>query len=386
VARGREFLVLRSSSAVTAPLRRRQSLSRLRGGGEPGEGSAEGSVPNHQAGPPSSPTSHFLLPGSLPTIGFHFQFRDKKVILVRKLVVLLFVLALLAAACSGGGAIVATFNGTDITLGEVEALRPDTATVARQDFADDLFVLIFEEALRQGGRELGVVEDQAAIDTFYADYVANVEGTLNEFLEANNITEETLRHFAFQQVIIPTIREKLAEASDPVDEADIQAAYSELLPNLTTVCTRHILVATEDEATAVLGRLDGGEDFGDLAAELSTDTGSGANGGDVGCMTEAEMTQTFVAPYTEAALTAPIGEVTDPVQSDFGYHVMIVDSRDSQPLDEIRVDLEAALINQQGAGLFDEWVAQRLGAAEIVVTERYGTWQTEPSFGVISPA
>jgi foldase protein PrsA len=318
---------------------------------------------------------------------FASKFRTKKVNPVRKLVLLLVLFALVAAACSGGGAAVATVNGAAITLEEVEEIRVGGSVANRDEFNQDLFQLIVEETVRQAATaDFAVVADAAAIDEQYDLFVASVEGPLDEFLETNGVTEEAIRHFAFQQVVVPEIRLRLVEQADPLDDETIQIAYDQLLPNLTTVCTRHILVGTEGEASAVLDRLDGGEDFGELAAELSTDTGSGANGGDVGCMTESDMVQSFVSPYTEAALSAPIGEVTDPVQSDFGYHVIIVDSREAQTLDEIRTDLEASLVSQQVDALFDEWVFESLGTADVVVTERYGTWQTEPTFGVNSPA
>jgi parvulin-like peptidyl-prolyl isomerase len=132
----------------------------------------------------------------------------------------------------------------------------------------------------------------------------------------------------------------------------------------------------------VIDRLDSGEEFADLAAEVSVDTGSGAAGGDLGCTTANQ----YVADFANAAVEAVIGEVTGPIQSEFGYHVLIVDSRETQTLDEIRSDLETSLISQRAAALFDEWVLEALTAAQVVVTERYGTWQTEPNFGVVSPA
>ena len=307
---------------------------------------------------------------------------------MRKLVVLLFVLALLGAACSGGGAIVATVDGTDITLGEVEALRPDSTTVPRQEFADDLMVLILEEVLRQGSRELGVVEDQAAIDAFYADYVAGVEaeGPFDEFLDTNNITEETLRHYAYRQVLIPVIQARVIEDAGAVTEEDIRNAYDQLAAeDLNLICTRHILVTTEAESQDIVDRLAAGEDFSALAAELSLD-GSGANGGDIGCISETAMVSGFVEPYTAVALTAPIGEVNEPFQSEFGFHVMVVDSRTEQTFDELRLQLEQQLSDERAGDLVNGWFETVMGAADVVIDERYGTWQTEPTFGVIPPA
>ena len=280
---------------------------------------------------------------------------------------------------------VATVNGTAITLEEVEAIRIESSVANREQFNQDVFQLIVEEAVRQAAAaQYSIVEDPAAIDAQYELFISGIEaeGSLDEYLESNGITLETIRHVAFQQVLLPEIQSKLTESLDPMSEEDLQAAYDEVLPGITTVCARHILVASADEADAVFDRLDGGDEFAEVAAELSIDTGSGAAGGDLGCVTA----DNYVVPFADATIAADIGEVTGPVESDFGFHVLIVDSRESQSLDEIRTDLESSLVNQQAGDLFDAWVFESLGAADIVVTERYGTWQTEPSFGVISPA
>lgn len=275
---------------------------------------------------------------------------------------------------------VATVNGTTITLEEVEAIRAESAATDRDQFNRDLFQLIVEETVRQAAAaQYSIVEDPAAVDAQYDLFIAGIEaeGPLDEYLETNGITEETIRHVAFQQVILPEIQVRLAEGTT---EEDLQAAYAEVVPRLSTVCTRHILVATEEEGLAVIDRLGGGEEFADLAAELSIDTGSGAAGGDIGCISDPSTN--LVASYATASLEAEIGQVTGPIESQFGYHVLIVDSRETPSLDEVRTDLTASL----GADLFDAWVFENLGTADIVVTERYGTWQTEPSFGVVSPA
>ena len=311
--------------------------------------------------------------------------RNQKGDPVRRLVVLLLLLALAAAACSSGGAVVATVNDTAISLEEVESIRIESSTANRDQFNQDLFQLIVEETVRQAAAsQFSIVEDPVAIEAQYDQFIAGIEaqGPLDDYLETNGITLETIRHVAFQQVMLPEIQAKLTESLDPLSEEDLRAAYDEVLPSITTVCARHILVASEEEADAVVARLDDGDEFADVAAELSIDTGSGASGGDLGCLTA----DNYVVPFADATIAAEIGEVTGPVQSDFGFHVLIVDSREMQSFDEIRTTLEASLVDQQAGDLFDTWVFDSLGAADIVVTERYGTWQTEPSFGVVSPA
>ena len=313
--------------------------------------------------------------------------QPEKVNPVRKLVVLLVLLALMATACSSDDATVATVNGTAITLGEVEAIRLGDTIADRDLFNQDLFQLIVEETVRQAAEaQYGIVADQAAVDAQFDTFMASIEqqGAVDEYMENNGITEETIRHVAFQQVMLPAIQAKLAEEQDPFTEADLQLAYESLLPSLSTVCTRHILVGTEEEAETVIDRLDEGEEFADLAAELSIDEGSGAAGGDIGCISDPS--SNLVSTYAAASLDAEIGEVTGPVPSEFGYHVLIVDSREVPVFEEIRSDLETSLAGERAADIFDDWVYGKLGEANVVVTERYGTWQTEPTFGVNSPA
>ncbi len=84
------------------------------------------------------------------------------------------------------------------------------------------------------------------------------------------------------------------------------------------VWARHILVKTQVEADAVLARLKAGEDFAKIASEVSTDTGSKDKGGDLGWFGKGAM----VAPFEEAAFALKVGEISAPIKSDFGFHII----------------------------------------------------------------
>jgi len=80
----------------------------------------------------------------------------------------------------------------------------------------------------------------------------------------------------------------------------------------------HILVSKQSESLAIAERLKKGEKFGKLAKELSTDSGSAKKDGNLGYFTKGMM----VKPFEEVAFKLQIGEVSDPVKTDFGYHII----------------------------------------------------------------
>jgi peptidyl-prolyl cis-trans isomerase C len=101
------------------------------------------------------------------------------------------------------------------------------------------------------------------------------------------------------------------------------------------VRARHILVENEDEAKKAYARVKGGEDFAKVAGELSKDPGSKADGGDLGFFTKDRM----VEPFAETAFKLEPGQISEPVKSQFGWHVIKVEEKRSKPVpgfDEMR--------------------------------------------------
>jgi len=80
----------------------------------------------------------------------------------------------------------------------------------------------------------------------------------------------------------------------------------------------HILVEKQNESLAIVERLKNGEKFGKLAKELSIDKGSGKKDGNLGYFTKGMM----VKPFEEVAFKLQIGEISDPIKTEFGYHII----------------------------------------------------------------
>lgn len=88
---------------------------------------------------------------------------------------------------------------------------------------------------------------------------------------------------------------------------------------IRTVCANHILVPTEGDAIKIKSQIKTFEDFKYYARIYST-CPSGRNGGDLGCFSRGQM----VKPFEEAAFTGEVGEVSEPVKTQFGYHLLWV--------------------------------------------------------------
>ena len=112
---------------------------------------------------------------------------------------------------------------------------------------------------------------------------------------------------------------------------------------------RHILVETEEEANAVLKRLDAGEKFEDVAKEVSTGP-SGERGGDLGYFTKDRM----VPEFSDVAFTLQPGEVSQPVKTQFGWHIIKVEDRSEQQVvafEEVSDQIKSQIRDQRAQAL-----------------------------------
>jgi len=159
-----------------------------------------------------------------------------------------------------------------------------------------------------------------------------------------------------------------AEAKSAVTDAAMHKVYDEAIGQMKKepeVRARHILVETEDEAKTVVAELKKGADFAELAKAKSKDPGS-ADGGDLGYFTKDQM----VPEFSEVAFKLDKGALSDPVKSQFGWHVIKVeDKRERQPpeFEKVKDQLENFLVRKSQSELITKLRAEgkieKLGAA-----------------------
>lgn len=305
---------------------------------------------------------------------------------MKRLVLLVALVSVVLAACSGGGDVVASVNGTDITLSEVEELSGGGGSVPEDRFVEDLRNLIVEVAVFSAAdQQFGITFGDDAIDQKVEEIRARVEAdsgsSFDDFMAQQGLTEAQVRRIAHQQLVVEAVQEKLLEEAGSLTEQDIQDAYDARKLDLTEACVRHILTQTEQEALDAKARVEAGEDFAAVAAEVSIDPSVADNQGNLGCGSLGQ----YVPEFAAAALEAPIGKLTGPVRSQFGYHILIVDSRTTQSLEEVRDDLVAFLEATRGPQLFQEWLVEVVNAAQVEIDPKYGKWVTTPVPQVLPP-
>jgi len=174
--------------------------------------------------------------------------------------------------------------------------------------------IIMVEAAEKEGIKLSDEDIKSELENFKVNFKTDDE--YKQFLEKNGMTEEYLKEALKKESIINQFLAVKIENLQPTDD-ELKTIFNDLKTN-QKVKASHILVATEEEAKAVIERLNKGEKFEDMAKELSIDTGSGANGGDLDYFAYTDMVQ----PFSEKAFAMEVGEVSEPVQSEFGYHII----------------------------------------------------------------
>jgi peptidyl-prolyl cis-trans isomerase C len=216
-------------------------------------------------------------------------------------------------ATSAQAKVLAKVNGVEITDEDVKLALDDLGPGLPRQLegkARETYILDF------------LIDEQLVVQKAQADKMAE--------------TPEFAKKLAYlrDKALMETLLGKVA--LEAATDANIKQAYEEAAKNQkpeTEVHAHHILVPTEDEAKAALKRVKGGEDFAKVATEVSKDPGS--KGGDLGWFTKDRM----VPEFGEAAFKLEPGQISDPVKSQFGWHIIKLDEKRQKQfpaLDQVR--------------------------------------------------
>lgn len=267
-------------------------------------------------------------------------------------------LALLLAGCEGagggGGPVVARVGDVDLTADEVAGIVAPNPQIAAQ------------------ARVVRSLAD-LWLDYFLLARAAAEDSTLQ------NVDVTPLVEQQVEQELVLELRDRVLQVDTAVSDAEVEALYREELPG-ARIRARHILVKfPEDPAPAQVdsvrslvdslrSRITAGEDFGEMAREYSQDPGSAGRAGELGFFGRGEM----VRPFEDAAFALEPMEISQPVETPFGLHLIQVLEREIPSLDEDREGFRTRIRNRRLAEAESVYVADLMETAEVeVVGEGY---------------
>lgn len=235
------------------------------------------------------------------------------------------VLALAACSDSGDGEVIVSSDAGDVTKDELyQEMKTSIGEQAVQ-------ILMIEKVLAENYE----VTDEE-VDAEYNSNKEELGESFDQFLTQNNQTEES-----YKKVIrLNLLQEKALTEDVEVTDEEIQAHYDR---QGTELNARHILVADEETANSIKKELDEGGDFAALAEKNSTDTGSAAKGGNLDWFGPGAM----VPEFEEVAYGLKVDEISEPVASEFGFHIIqVLDTRkveDQPALEDQKEDIRSEL-------------------------------------------
>ena len=239
----------------------------------------------------------------------------------------------------GANTVVATVNGTEITLGHMIVLREALSEQYKSLPDDVLFKGILDQLVQQ-----------VALEQSLGDNIAK-----RDVLTLENDRRGYLSGIALNAIIATAV-------TDTALQAAYDARFMDAAPE-TEFNAAHILVDTEEKATELKAQIDAGADFAELAKANSSD-GAAQNGGDLGWFGLGMM----VKPFEDAVVTMKAGEVMGPVKTNFGWHlIQLKQTRiaSAPSLDDLREELaaeiEAQVVEAHVKGLTDAATITRPG-------------------------
>ncbi|OEO30552.1 hypothetical protein VW23_020605 [Devosia insulae DS-56] len=252
-----------------------------------------------------------------------------------------------------GFAPVAAFAQDAAAPAAAAPIAPETvvATIGDQTITEADLAFAAED-LQQELQQVPPEERRAFLVTVLIDMKVMAKAAKAAGMADTDLFKRRLQYLEERSLRRDYFTQKVATS---VTEESIKAAYDQLVKDfkpVEEVHARHILVATEEEAKAVKAELDGGKPFEVLAMEKTTDPSGKQNGGDLGFFSKGMMVPEFEA----VAFTLEPGKISDPVQSQFGWHIIKVEEKRMSappPIEQVQQQLGQQVMFKA----FDEAVA-----------------------------
>ena len=218
--------------------------------------------------------------------------------------------------------------------------------------------------------------DIKVTDAQVANTVSQLDDSLgkkavDDQLKAHDLTRADLSDLAHRILLFGAVQ--TAVAADATSEADLRKQYEDDIASYTTVQVDHILVKTKAEADDVYAQVTAPgateQDFLDLAKEVSIDPSAKQNSGSLG----SAVASTYVPEFAAAAIALEPGEISKPVKTQFGWHVIRMVKKDVQSFE----DVKPQLLDSSAATVFNDWLTEQVSGGAVDVNPKYGRFDEE---------
>ncbi|WP_101845056.1 peptidylprolyl isomerase [Halobacillus sp. Marseille-P3879] len=254
---------------------------------------------------------------------------------------------------------VATVNGEEIE-------KEDLYDLLVSQYGDEaLDSLITSKIVQLEAEKNDIDVSQEDIDEEMAIYYDQYGGeeAFQSTLEESGVTIADFKEDLEEYLAMNQLLKDRISVTDEEKEAYFEE-NKESFNQPEQVTARHILTETKEEAQTVLDKLEEGEDFADLAAEYSTDDTTSESGGDLGTFGEGEMVEAF----DKAAFSMEAGEVSDPVETEYGFHIIeVTDRTDAKEAvyEDVEEEVTDALYDSKLNEEYSVWLEEKMTEYEI---------------------